>query len=203
MPELNTATLPPHTLYQHLIRLILPRPIAWVSTLSPNGVPNLAPFSFFTGVGAHPPTLAFCPANRRDGRPKDTLTNLLATGEFVVNLVPHALATQMNLSATELDPEDSEFELAGLQTAPSVTVNPPRVLQTPASLECRLLHHLPLASGPGAANLVVGQILHIHLAPEILDQHGFPDPGLLDLIGRLGGGDYCTTRDRFSIPRPT
>ena len=202
MPELNTANLPTPALYQHLIRLILPRPIAWVSTLSADGIPNLAPFSFFTGVGAHPPTLAFCPANRRDGRPKDTLANLLANGEFVVNLVPHALASQMNLSATELEPEHSEFDLASLQTAPSHSVRPPRVLLAPASLECRLLHHLPLASGPGAANLVVGQILHIHLAPEILDQQGLPDLARLDLIGRLGGSDYCTTRDRFTIPRP-
>lgn len=202
MSELNTESLPTSTLYQHLIRLILPRPIAWVSTVSPNGVPNLAPFSFFTGVGAHPPSLAFCPANRSDGRPKDTLANLLASGEFVVNLVPLALAHQMNVSAKELEPELSEFELAALETAPSTTVRPPRVLLAPASLECRLLHHIPLASGPAAANLVVGQVLHIHVAPEVLDSRGLPDPDRLDLIGRLGGSDYCTTRDRFTLPRP-
>lgn len=202
MAELDPRSLPPATLYQHLIRLIQPRPIAWVSTLSPGNVPNLAPFSFFNGVGAIPPALAFCPANRRDGQPKDTLKNLLASREFVVNLVPFALAEPMNQSAAELDPENSEFLHTGLETAPSLVVKPPRVLLSPASFECRLLHHLALASGPGAANLVVGEIVQIHLAPEILDGRGFPDPVKLDLIGRLGGQHYCRTRDAFELPRP-
>lgn len=202
MAALDPRSLTPATLYQHLIRLILPRPIAWVSTLSPSGVPNLAPFSFFTGVGSVPPTLAFCPANRRDGRPKDTLANLLAQGEFVVNLVPFALVGQMNQSAAELEPEQSEFLHAGLETAPSTVVQPPRVRLSPASLECRLLQHLPLGTGPGGANLVVGEIVHMHLDPDILDHRGLPDPARLDLVGRLGGQQYCRTSDSFELPRP-
>ncbi|MFM7058101.1 MAG: flavin reductase family protein [Planctomycetota bacterium] len=202
MTSLDPLSIPPATLYQHLIRLILPRPIAWVSTLSLDGTPNLAPFSFFTGVGSVPPTLAFCPANRRDGRPKDTLVNILARGEFVVNLVPFALAGPMNQTAAELEPEHSEFLWADLETAPSMIVGPPRVGRSPASLECRLLHHLPLGAGPGGANLVVGEILHIHLDPDILDPLGLPDPTRLDLIGRLGGQLYCRTRDAFELPRP-
>jgi flavin reductase (DIM6/NTAB) family NADH-FMN oxidoreductase RutF len=202
MAELDPDKLTTAALYQHLVRLILPRPIAWVSTLSPDGIANLAPFSFFTGVGAKPPTVAFCPANRRDGRPKDTLANLLALGEFVVNLVPFALADSMNLSASELEPEESEFTLTKLESAPAFVVRPPRVRSSPACLECRLLHHIPLATGPGAANLVVGEVVHLHLSPAILDKQGFADPGKLDLIGRLGGSDYCTTRDRFELRRP-
>lgn len=202
MASLDPRSLPPATLYQHLIRLIMPRPIAWVSTVSLADIPNLAPFSFFTGVGSIPPTLAFCPANRRDGRPKDTLANILAQGEFVVNLVPFALTGAMNLSATELDPEHSEFLHANVETAPSAVVRPPRVQRSPASLECRLLHHLPLGAGPGGANLVVGEILHLHLDPDILDQRGLPDPARLDLVGRLGGQLYCRTRDAFELPRP-
>lgn len=202
MPALDPRSLTPATVYQHLIRLILPRPIAWVSTLSPSCIPNLAPFSFFTGVGSVPPTLAFCPANRRDGRPKDTLANILAQGEFVVNLVPFALASQMNQSAAELEPDHSEFLHAGLETEPSTKVHPPRVRRSPASLECRLLHHLPLGTGPGGANLVVGEIVHMHLDPDILDDRGLPDPARLDLVGRLGGQLYCRTADNFELPRP-
>jgi flavin reductase (DIM6/NTAB) family NADH-FMN oxidoreductase RutF len=108
----------------------------------------------------------------------------------------------MNQSAAELEPEHSEFLHAGLETAPSAVVHPPRVRLSPASLECRLLHHLPLGTGPGGANLVVGEIVHLHLDSEILDDRGFPDPARLDLIGRLGGQQYCRTRDSFELPRP-
>ncbi|MFM8476536.1 MAG: flavin reductase family protein [Planctomycetaceae bacterium] len=173
-----------------------------ISTLSPSRTPNLAPFSFFTGVGSAPPTLAFCPANRTDGRPKDTLANLLAQGEFVVNLVPFQLVEQMNQSAAEFEPDHSEFLHAGLETAPSTIVQPPRVRLSPASLECRLLHHLPLGTGPGGANLVVGEIVHMHLDPDILDHRALPDPAKLDLVGRLGGQLYCRTSDSFQLPRP-
>jgi flavin reductase (DIM6/NTAB) family NADH-FMN oxidoreductase RutF len=108
----------------------------------------------------------------------------------------------MNRSACELEPEESEFPFTGLESAPSTVVRPPRVRNSPACLECRLLHHLPLATGPGAANLVVGEVVHLHLAPEILDEQGFADPEKLDLIGRLGGSEYCRTRDRFELQRP-
>ena len=96
--------IPVATLYQHLIRIIAPRPIAWVSTVSLSGVANLAPFSFFTGVGARPPSVVFCPSNRRDGTPKDTLKNILDNGEFVINAVPFRFAKSMNLSSTDLPP---------------------------------------------------------------------------------------------------
>jgi len=190
-------------LYQHLIRIIAPRPIAWVSTVSLSGIANLAPFSFFTGVGAKPPSIVFCPSNRRDGTPKDTLKNILDNGEFVINAVPFRLAQAMSLSSAELPPEDSEFDLTGIETAISNIVKPPRVLESPVSLECTLMHHLPLAPGPGGANIVVGKIVQIHLDDAVLDHEGWADPALLDLIGRLGGSSYCRTTERFEIPRPS
>lgn len=197
-PEHATAS----AIYQHLIRLIAPRPIAWVSTVALSGITNLAPFSFFTGVGAKPPSVLFCPANRRDGTPKDTLRNILDTGEFVINVVPYRLAEAMNLSSAELPPGESEFELAGVATAPSDIFRPPRVQASPACLECELMHHLALDAGPGGANIVVGRILQLHLDESILDDAGQADAGLLDLIGRLGGTSCCRTTERFDLPRP-
>ena len=190
-------------LYQHLIRIIAPRPIAWVSTVSLSGVTNLAPFSFFTGVGAKPPSIVFCPSNRRDGTPKDSLRNILDTGEFVINVVPFRLAEEMNLSSAELPPDESEFELTGIETVPSSIVKPPRVRTSPVSLECTMMQHLALAPGPGSANIVVGRILQLHLDDAVLDDAGWADPGRLDLIGRLGGASYCRTTDRFDLPRPS
>lgn len=190
-------------LYQHLIRIIAPRPIAWVSTVSLSGITNLAPFSFFTGVGAKPPSIVFCPANRRDGTPKDTLKNILDTEEFVINSVPYQLANAMHLSSAELPPDESEFELTGIETMAASKVKPPRVQASPVSLECTLMHHLPLAPGPGGANIVVGRIVALHLDDAVLDHEGWADPGLLDLVGRLGGSSYCRTTERFDITRPS
>ena len=201
--NIDPAQISASSLYQHLIRIIAPRPIAWVSTISSTGVTNLAPFSFFTGVGAKPPSIVFCPSNRRDGTPKDSLKNILDTDEFVINVVPFLLAEAMNLSSAELPPDESEFELTGIETAASSIVRPPRVRASPVSLECRLMHYLPLAPGPGGANIVVGKIVHLHLDDAVLDDAGWADPGLLDLIGRLGGASYCRTTDRFDLPRPS
>jgi flavin reductase (DIM6/NTAB) family NADH-FMN oxidoreductase RutF len=190
------------TMYQHLIRIIAPRPIAWVSTVSSSGTANLAPFSFFTGAGSRPPSVVFCPANRRDGTPKDSLRNILDTKQFVINVVPYHLADAMNLSSAELPSGESEFEFTGILTAPSRIVTPPRVAASPVSLECTLIQHLALASGPGAANIVVGRIVHLHLDDRILDDAGWADAGLLDLVGRLGGSSYCRTTERFDLQRP-
>lgn len=201
--NLDPEQISSSSLYQHLIRIIAPRPIAWVSTVSLSGVTNLAPFSFFTGVGAKPPSVVFCPSNRRDGTPKDSLRNILDTGEFVINVVPFRLAEEMNLSSAELPPDESEFELTGIETVPSSIVKPPRVRTSPVSLECTLMHHLALAPGPGGANIVVGRILQLHLDDAVLDDAGWADPGLLDLIGRLGGASYCRTTDHFDLPRPS
>ena len=181
---------------------MIPRPIAWVSTRSATGIANLAPYSFFTAVGSRPPTLLFCPANRRDGTAKDSLVNILETKQFVVNVVSHELAESMNLSAAEIPAEESEFDLTQEATAESSVVNVPRVARSPASLECELLQHIPIGGGPGGANIVVGKIVHLHLDDAVVDQHGFADPQLMDLIGRMGGSSYCRTKDVFEMRRP-
>ena len=201
--EINASTTRASSIYQHLIRVIAPRPIAWVSTVSASGVTNLAPFSFFTGVGSRPPSVLFCPANRRDGGPKDTLKNILDTQEFVINVVPYRLAEAMNLSSAELPPEESEFGLTGLQVSQSAVVKAPGVSLSPVRIECRLLQHLALDDGPGGANIVVGEIVHLHLDDSVLDSTGYADPQSLDLIGRLGGAYYCRTTDPFQLLRPS
>lgn len=200
--DVAVDSLRANVVYQHLLRVIVPRPIAWVSTISADGVSNLAPFSFFTGVGSRPPSLLFCPANRRDGSPKDTLRNIREVGEFVVNVVAEPLAEVMNQTSAELPEGESEFEAFGIPAVPAVQVRPPRVAAAPVSLECRLLQVLSLQSGPGAANIVIGQIVHLHVADTVLGGDGFADPQRLQAVGRLGGATYCRTRDCFDMPRP-
>lgn len=200
--ELDPDTLNTRTMYEWMIHSILPRPIAWVSTLSSSGVANLAPFSFFQGVCARPPTLMFCPVNHRDGSPKDTLRNLEATGEFVVGTVSAVDAEAMNATSALLGSEESEFERFRVATAPSVKVRPPRVASASVAFECRLDRVIRVSEGPAGGNLVLGRIVWMHVADGVIGSSGYPDPDRLDLVGRMGGTDYLRTRDRFSLDRP-
>lgn len=200
--ELDPDTLNTRTMYEWMIHSILPRPIAWVSTLSSSGVANLAPFSFFQGVCARPPTLMFCPVNHRDGSPKDTLRNLEATGEFVVNTVSAADAEAMNATSAMLPHDHSEFERFGVASAPSVKVRPPRVAGASVAFECRLDRVIRVSEGPAGGNLVLGRIAWMHVADGVIGSSGYPDPDRLNLVGRMGGTDYLRTRDRFALDRP-
>jgi flavin reductase (DIM6/NTAB) family NADH-FMN oxidoreductase RutF len=200
--RLDFATLAPRDAYQWMISMILPRPIAWVSTISAEGKTNLAPFSFFQGVCANPPTLMFVPVNNRQGLKKDTVRNIEAVPEFVVNLVPHRLAEQMNATSALLPYGESEFEKFGIAPAPSDQVRPPRVAAAPVAFECRLHQIVNIGEGPLAAHVIFGRILAAHVADAVLGTDGRPDVSKLDLIGRLGGEAYTTTRDTFSIERP-
>jgi len=200
--ELNPDALNTRTMYEWMIHSILPRPIAWVSTLSSSGVANLAPFSFFQGVCARPPTLMFCPVNHRDGSPKDTLRNLEATGEFVVSTVSAVDAEAMNATSALLGYEESEFERFRVATAPSVKVRPPRVASASVAFECRLDRVIRVSEGPAGGNLVLGRIVWMHVADGVIGSSGYPDPDRLDLVGRMGGTDYLRTRDHFSLDRP-
>jgi flavin reductase (DIM6/NTAB) family NADH-FMN oxidoreductase RutF len=191
----------PRDFYRHMIAAITPRPIAWVSTLSPRGVANLAPYSFFNGVSANPPALMFAAANRRDGSRKDSLVNAEATGEFVVNIVSHALAVPMNASSADLPYETDEFEVTGLAKSPSTLVKPPRVADALVAFECRLHQIVRLGEGPLAGNIAIGLILAMHIGDSVLTDGGI-DPDKLDTIGRMGGAAYCTTRSRFDLDRP-
>jgi flavin reductase (DIM6/NTAB) family NADH-FMN oxidoreductase RutF len=185
-----------------MVGLITPRPIAWVSTISATGVANLAPFSFFNGVGANPPLIMFCPANGRSGKPKDTLANIQATGDFVVNLVTEEVAEAMNLTAAEYAADIDEFQLAQIDKEASTHVTPPRVAGSAAAMECRLHTSMQLGSGPGGANLVIGRIICIHVRDDLLDSDGKLIEDRLLTIGRLGGSSYVHTTDRFQLPRP-
>ena len=202
LQTLDPDTLTPREFYRHMISFITPRPIAWVSTVSPEGVTNLAPFSFFQGVCAHPPTVLFCPANDREGREKDSLRNAESTGEFVVNIVNFAHAEKMNLTSTPLPHGESEFEKFGIETAPSVKVKPPRVASAPVAIECVLHQIVRVGEGPLAGNIVIGRIVLAHIDEAVRTPEGPCDPAKLDTIGRMGGDLYTRTTDRFSIARP-
>lgn len=200
--EASTYDLRAAVIYQYMISVIVPRPIAWVSTISATGLSNLAPFSFFSGVGSRPPSLLFCPANRRDGTPKDTLRNIRDVGEFIVNIVPESLAEVMNQTSAELPDDESEFEAFTVASCPGHRVAVPRVALSPVHLECVLLDTLAIGHGPGGANVVIGSIVHIHIDDDVLNEVGNVNAEALNAVGRLGGNSYCRTGDRFALPRP-
>ena len=192
--------------YKLLIGCIVPRPIAFVSTISPDGRLNLAPFSFFAGVGSNPMTLLFCPANNADGSEKDTLRNCKpvsegGTGEFVVNTASAAYASRVAASAEPLPYGESEFDLVGLGTEPSVRVRPPRVLESPVAMECRTLQVIRTNPGqPAGGNIVLGEVIHLTVRDDLLNDRLHVNADTLDAIGRMGGSWYTHTRDRFEMP---
>ena len=199
---LDPDVVPAREFYKHMISFITPRPIAWVSTVSPEGAMNLAPFSFFNGVCAHPPTVLFCPANDREGREKDTLRNAESTGEFVVNIVNFALAEKMSATSAVLPYGESEFARFGIEATASVKVKPPRVAAAPVSLECMLHQIVRVGEGPLAGNIVIGRIVLAHIEESVCTPEGPCDPAKLDTIGRMGGDLYSRTTDRFTVVRP-
>jgi flavin reductase (DIM6/NTAB) family NADH-FMN oxidoreductase RutF len=186
--------------YQILASLVTPRPIALVTTVGPEGQVNAAPFSFFNVLGADPPILALAPGDRPDGTPKDTARNIRLTHEFVVNLVDEALAEPMNQCAASLPYGESELAHAGLHTAASTTVKPPRIAESPVSLECREWGTLHI----GDNRVVIGLVRRLHLRDELFDREKkrvFSEKLLL--IGRMSSPNwYCRTRDRFEMVRP-
>lgn len=186
-------------LYQQMIHCIVPRPIAWVSTMSAAGSTNLAPFSFFTGVGSRPPTLLFCPANNRQGQPKDTLRNILETREFVVNLVAESVVLQMEATSTDFPEGVSEFQACGLTERLSQRVKAPGVAESAVQFECTLRDCLRVGDGPGGANIVIGDIVHLRIDDAVIGSKGMPDPSLLKAVGRMGGAAYCRTDSGFVL----
>ena len=195
-------------LYNILLNSVAPRPIAWVSTLSSAGQPNLAPFSFFNVVCVNPPLLAFAPGRRRPKEPgashgeaKDTLRNIRETKEFVVNIVTYDLAEAMNLTSGEYDASVNEFEVAKLTPQPSKIVHPPRVEESPVNFECKLHQILDFSTAPTSGSLVIGQIVSIHMNNAHV-KDGKLDRNSLDLIGRMGGTQYTRTTQRFEMVRP-
>lgn len=188
--------------YKLIIGSILPRPIAFVSTADAQGVPNLAPFSFFTGVAADPPTVCFAPLRRfSDGQEKDTLQNIRLTGEFVVNVVTESIVEQANDTAVEYPPGVSEFEKTGLTPVACEVVGVPRVAESPISMECKLVQVVDVGvTGAGGGSLVIGEVVRFHVADELLE-NGRIDTGALAPVGRLAGAEFTTLGRRFILER--
>ncbi len=200
--QLDLAALSAREAYGWMTGLITPRPIAWVSTVDAAGRSNLAPFSFFNGVTSSPPTLLFIPVNLRDGAKKDTVLNLGEVPECVVHIVPRALAEKMNACAARLARGESEFAAFGIAATPSDLVRPPRVADAPAAFECRVRQTVRVGEGAGGAHIIICDIVRLHVRDDVLGADGAVDAAKLDAVGRLGGEDYATTRDRFGLERP-
>ncbi len=197
--QFNPEQADPSLVYSMMIRAITPRPIAWVSTISANGISNLAPFSYFNGLCSRPAALMFSPVNRADGSKKDTVRNIEDNGQFVVNVVPFVVAERMFKTAGDFEYEESEFEIAGLTPQPSEQIEPPRVAESPIQFECELMQIVPVGEGPLAANVIIGKILLMNIDDAVLDEMGKIDPQRVDTIGRMGGRTYCRTSDRFTL----
>lgn len=187
--------VPPTEIYHLLNALVVPRPIAWVSTVGANGVANIAPHSYFTVLAPDPPTVCFSSSGE-----KDTLRNVRHTSDFVVNVVSSELGEQMNLTAADFPPGESEFAWAGLTPLPSDCVRAPRLAESPASLECRLLHILEVGNAPNY--VVIGEVVRIHVAERVLRADRV-DVSLIRPLGRLSGSGYVAPGAYVAMPRPT
>lgn len=189
--------------YRLLVATVQPRPIAFVSTVSANGTPNLAPYSFFMAGGANPASLMFSAVLNRHGEPKDSLRNVLETREFVVNAVTRAMAEGMNRTSVEFSPEVDEWAVGGFSPLPSECVRPARVAESPVQFECRLHEVVAHGEGPAAARYIIGEVLQVHVSERLI-VNGVLSPNTFRPISRMGGPDYLDTErlEVFSLPRP-
>jgi len=192
----DPKTIPAGDMYRLMISVIVPRPIAFVSTVGVNGSFNVAPFSYFNAITNEPPLVGISTTRRR-GEPKDTLRNIRETGDFVANIVNEPLLQRMVQTSGDWPVDVSEFELTGLTPVPSVVVRSPRVKECPVSLECRLFQEIPL----GEAYFIVGEIVQVHVDDGVLTD-GRVDVEKLKPIGRLGGDGYSIVRDVIHHARP-
>ena len=191
-----------NSVYKLLIGSVVPRPIAFVSTISPDGEFNLAPFSFFTVASASPPVLVFNIGLRASPDPrKDTLRNITTAREFVVNVVSEEIGEKMNLCAGEYPPHVDEFQVSGLTPVPSDLVKPPRVAESPINMECRLLYTISMSGFVTGGNLVLGEVVRFHIDDSMISNFRI-DADKLRAIGRMAGNSYTRTRDRFDMIRP-
>ena len=193
-------------IYKLMTGIIVPRPIALVSTVDASGNVNLAPFSFFAGVGSAPPTVLFCPALRPHrtesiGERKDTLHNVEATREFVISVVSEAISDKANATAADVPPDVDEFELSSLTPLPSEAVKPPRVAESPAQMECRLMQVIYTGDKPASGVIVLGEVVRFHVREDLFEDFRI-DPEGLDAVGRMAGNTWVRTRDRIELIRP-
>lgn len=195
----DPATTAPLNIYKLLVGTVVPRPIAFVSTISPEGVANLAPFSFFTVASANPPVLCFTTSFREPR--KDTLVNVRATKEFVVNIVSEEFADKMNATSAEYPYGVDEFAVAGLTPVASDLVRAPRVKESHVNMECKLLQTVEVSNQPLGGTLVLGEVVRFHINDAIIEEFRI-DPDKLGAVGRMAGNTYSRTRDRFELIRP-
>jgi len=190
------------SIYKLLIGSVVPRPIAFVSTIDSDGAFNVAPFSFFTVASSNPPVLVFTVGNRARPDPrKDTLRNITTAREFVVNVVSEEIAAKMNLCAGDYPPDVDEFQVSGLTPIPSDLVKAPRVAESPINMECRLLYTISLSGLVNGGNLVLGEVVRFHIDDAYFNNFRI-DPDKLRAIGRMAGNSYTRTEDRFDMIRP-
>lgn len=199
---LDPADLTPAERHKLTIGTIVPRPIAWTTSMSPDGRANLAPFSYFMGCHSYVPAIAVSIGSRADGTPKDTRANIAASGELVVNLVTEELVERMNVTAAAFPPEVSEIEVAGLETLASTHVAPPRVAASPIHLECRVLHALDLGEAPRVSTLFVAQVVMWHVEERLLQDGLKVDQAAIHAVARMGGPFYTRARDPFALTIP-
>ncbi len=199
------ADLAPQQRHAWLTPLIAPRPIAFVSTVSAAGAGNLAPFSFFVMGGQNPQSIAFCPVADREGRPKDTLRNVMETGEFTVSVVSREMAERVNATSAPYPPDVDEFDAVGFTRAPSVLVKPPYVRESPASLECKVFQVVPHGSGPQHSTWVIGEVLALHVRDDVLGEDGLPDTAKVHPAARMGRQEWAhvNAENMFVLVRPT
>lgn len=200
--QIEISKIPVTEAYQWMVSLVAPRPIAWVTSLSQTGSVNLAPFSFFNVFGANPPVVVFSPTLKRDSSKKDTLLNIERHGEFVIHASTERDINAINASSASLAPEISEVEYVAKKTVPSVLVKVPRLADAPFALECKLRQVVPVGDGPISANLIIGDVVMMHVDPAILGKDGKVDPSLLRSVARLGGEHWCRSTDLFQMERP-
>lgn len=201
--QFDPAEIGPSAVYKLLTGTIIPRPIGWISSVDANGIANLAPFSFFNAVSEDPPHVMFSTV-RPGGQNKDTLANVLATGEFVVNLVTEETVEAMNASSANFPSHVSEFDALSIASLPSTLISPPRVAASPVHLECRLVHHYPIGNHEtGGATVVIGEVLRFHIHDAILKESFHIDLDQYRPVARLAGSNYATLGTIFSLKRPT
>jgi len=197
---IDPTGIDPINCYKLMIGSITPRPIAFVSSTSADGINNLAPFSFFTGISANPPVIGFSPMINLEGRRRDSRNNIEASGEFVVNIVSEDFAEQMNSTAVDVPPEVDEFELSGLTPVPCEVVGAPRVEEARISMECKLIQVVDISQQVLGGAFVIGEVVRFHVDDDLFDNFRI-DPDKLATIGRMGGNTYARTTDRFELVR--
>ena len=204
MLSLDPKEITTGKLHSYLLGAVAPRPICFASTVDADGNPNLSPYSFFNVFGSNPPIMIFSPARRvRDNTTKHTLENILETKEVVINAVNHAIVQQMSLSSTEYAKGVNEFEKAGFTMLKSDVVKPFRVAESPAQFECKVMDVIHTGTEGGAGNLIICEVVKLHIADEVLAEDGSIDQHKIDLVARAGGSYYSRARNGFfEIPKP-